>query len=42
MDARTGLCGGCARTIEEIAHWSRYSDDEKRAVWVRIAQRRGG
>jgi predicted Fe-S protein YdhL (DUF1289 family) len=42
MDAATGLCAGCARTIEEIAQWSRYSDDDKRAVWQRIAQRRAG
>jgi predicted Fe-S protein YdhL (DUF1289 family) len=40
MDAATGLCTGCARTIEEIAHWSRYSDADKRAVWQRIALRR--
>jgi predicted Fe-S protein YdhL (DUF1289 family) len=42
MDAGTGLCNGCARTIEEIAHWSRYDDEQKRAVWLRIAERRGG
>jgi uncharacterized protein len=41
MDPRTQLCEGCARTIDEIASWSRYSDSDKRAVWLRIAERRG-
>jgi len=40
MDARTGLCSGCLRTIDEIAAWSRFSDDEKRVVWRQIAERR--
>lgn len=41
MDLRTQLCEGCARTIDEIANWSRYSDADKQAVWQRIAARRG-
>lgn len=40
MDARTGLCEGCFRTIDEIAQWSTAGDEWKRAVWVDIAQRR--
>ena len=40
MDPRTQLCEGCARTIDEIASWSRYTDAEKNAVWRRIAERR--
>jgi predicted Fe-S protein YdhL (DUF1289 family) len=40
MDARTGLCRGCLRTIDEIAAWSRYNEADKRAVWARIAERR--
>ena len=39
MSPRTGLCEGCLRTIDEIASWSRMSDDEKRAVWQRIDER---
>lgn len=42
MDAATGLCEGCTRTLNEIAAWSGYSEREKRAVWLRIEQRRGG
>ena len=27
-----GLCVGCGRTLEEVAGWSRMSDEEKAAV----------
>jgi uncharacterized protein len=40
MNPRTGWCEGCFRTIEEIASWSRMEDDEKRAVWAQLQQRR--
>ena len=40
MDARTGLCEGCLRTIDEIIAWSRMSEDEKRAVCLRLDVRR--
>ncbi|WMY07971.1 DUF1289 domain-containing protein [Paraburkholderia phenoliruptrix] len=39
MDASTGWCEGCLRTIDEIAGWSLYDDDEKRAVWDALAPR---
>jgi predicted Fe-S protein YdhL (DUF1289 family) len=39
MNARTGLCEGCFRTIDEIARWSTLSDAERRAVWRAIAVR---
>jgi uncharacterized protein len=39
MDAASGLCEGCFRTIEEIAAWSGLDDEGKRAVWARIEQR---
>lgn len=39
MDAATGLCEGCLRTIDEIAGWSLFDDGEKRAVWDAIEQR---
>ncbi len=35
MDASSGWCEGCLRTIDEIAGWSLYDDDEKRAVGTR-------
>ncbi|WP_433694584.1 DUF1289 domain-containing protein [Paraburkholderia phenoliruptrix] len=39
MDASTGWCEGCLRTIDEIAGWSLYDDDEKRTVWDALASR---
>lgn len=40
MDPRSGWCEGCLRTIDEIAHWALYDDDEKRAVWGQLDARR--
>jgi hypothetical protein len=42
MNERSGLCEGCLRTIDEIAHWGLYDDDEKRAVLAALPARRGG
>lgn len=42
MDARTGLCEGCLRTIDEIAQWSTATEEYKRAVWVEIRRRQDG
>ena len=39
MDAATGFCEGCYRTIEEIAQWGMMSDADKRAVWATLLQR---
>jgi uncharacterized protein len=39
MDAVTGLCEGCFRTLDEIAGWGMASDDERRAVWQRLVER---
>lgn len=39
VDARTGWCEGCHRTLDEIASWSTMSDDEKRTVWDALAKR---
>ncbi|CAB3802459.1 DUF1289 domain-containing protein [Paraburkholderia fynbosensis] len=39
MDASTGWCEGCLRTIDEIAGWSLFDDDAKRAVWEAIKGR---
>jgi predicted Fe-S protein YdhL (DUF1289 family) len=40
MDARTGWCEGCLRTLDEIAGWSTMGEDDKRAVWLRLEARR--
>jgi hypothetical protein len=39
IDAATGLCEGCYRTIHEIARWSGASEEEKRAVWDHLLLR---
>lgn len=39
MDAATGLCEGCFRTLDEIAAWGRMTEEEKRDVWALIARR---
>jgi len=40
MDAKSGLCEGCLRTLDEIAGWAAATDDAKRLVLAAIAQRR--
>lgn len=40
LDPTTGLCSGCLRTLDEIARWSSFSDDEKRAVLEKLMLRR--
>ncbi|SAK45544.1 dehydratase [Caballeronia temeraria] len=42
MNPETGFCDGCFRTIDEIASWSAYDDDAKRAVLARVESRRQG
>ncbi|MBZ9939346.1 DUF1289 domain-containing protein [Mesorhizobium sp. BR1-1-16] len=32
MDAESGLCEGCGRTIDEIANWTRMNDTERQVV----------
>jgi predicted Fe-S protein YdhL (DUF1289 family) len=39
MNDASGLCEGCFRTIDEIAHWASMNDEGKRAVWLRIESR---
>lgn len=39
MDAASGLCAGCLRTIDEITAWSTLPDAGRRAVWHAIARR---
>ena len=40
MDAASGWCEGCLRTLDEIARWSTMPDSERLAVWSRIEERR--
>jgi hypothetical protein len=40
MDAASGYCEGCRRTLEEIACWSAYGPAEKRAVLALLPARK--
>ena len=40
MDEPSGWCEGCLRTIDEIAAWGSLGDDDKRALWRRLDERR--
>ena len=40
VDPASGLCLGCARTLQEIGDWLNLDDAGKQAVWSRIAERR--
>ncbi|WP_343314337.1 DUF1289 domain-containing protein [Brucella sp. BE17] len=39
MDTPTGLCRGCARTLDEIAKWSGMSMQERKAVLALLPKR---
>lgn len=41
MDAATGWCEGCLRTLDEIAAWGSASDADKRGVWQELVKRAG-
>jgi predicted Fe-S protein YdhL (DUF1289 family) len=40
MDAASGYCEGCRRSLEEIASWSIYTAAEKRAVLALLSARK--
>jgi hypothetical protein len=40
IDPVTGLCGGCFRTLEEIARWIDFSATEKRTLLASLDARR--
>ena len=40
MDAATGWCEGCLRTIDEIADWASMPDARRLEVWRQLRLRR--
>ena len=40
MSPETGWCEGCQRTIEEIARWSRATNEDRRSILAAVAGRR--
>jgi uncharacterized protein len=39
MDAASGYCKGCYRTIDEIMVWGQADESVKQVVWQQLAQR---
>ncbi len=40
MDPASGLCLGCARTLDEIARWGTVTPAQRHAVMAALPQRR--
>jgi predicted Fe-S protein YdhL (DUF1289 family) len=40
VDGQSGLCLGCFRTLQEIAGWARFTDDERAALMAELPSRR--
>jgi uncharacterized protein len=40
LDACSGLCLGCGRTIVEIARWGGMSDEQRKRVMAELPSRR--
>jgi len=41
IEAATGRCEGCLRTLDEIADWSMLTAREKNALLLQLRERRG-
>jgi len=39
IDAASGLCIGCGRTLDEIARWGSFTDAERCAVMAALPRR---
>jgi uncharacterized protein len=39
VDAATGLCAGCGRTMAEIVQWTRLTGDERRRIMAGLSDR---
>jgi predicted Fe-S protein YdhL (DUF1289 family) len=41
IDAKTGLCTGCGRSLVEIASWTTMTDGERRRIMRELPARQG-
>jgi hypothetical protein len=39
VDAPSGLCRGCGRSLDEIGRWTRYSDAERARIMAELPPR---
>ena len=40
LDAKTGLCVGCGRSLDEIAGWASMRDSERREIMAELPLRK--
>ena len=36
---KDGVCKGCGRTLEEIAHWTAMTNEERKSINARLSDR---
>lgn len=41
VDGESGLCLGCFRTLNEVAGWARFSEEERERLMAELPQRKG-
>jgi uncharacterized protein len=39
IDSTTKLCKGCKRTLEEIANWTRMSEQQRQKIMAELSER---
>ena len=39
MDPERGLCLGCARTLDEIARWASFTEEERNRIMAELPSR---
>lgn len=40
VDGESGLCLGCFRTLNEVAGWARFSEEERERLMAELPQRK--
>jgi len=40
IDKRDSICIGCLRTLDEIARWRDSTDNARRAILLKVAERK--
>lgn len=40
IEAESGLCEGCGRSLDEIARWSQFTVEERAAIMRDLPERR--
>lgn len=42
LDDRTGLCSGCARSLDEIGGWAGFTPDKRQQIMAALPARLAG